>query len=141
MLGQETRDLSAMIVQQGYKSSFMILYGHSRLDRPNEKFCSVYVRFLVTSRKLLSRSQQRKKIGGSSGRMISILYYFMLQKQCHWTCVIRILELMIGVRSTYMSSVSLRMIVLEGCRFEFIWVQKYNFSILEGLVSLSPYCS
>ena len=38
-------DLSAMIVQQGYKSSFMILYGHSRLDRPNEKFCSVYVRF------------------------------------------------------------------------------------------------
>ena len=38
MLGQETRDLSAMIVQQGYKSSFMILYGHSRLDRPNEKF-------------------------------------------------------------------------------------------------------
>ena len=43
MLGQETRDLSAMIVQQGYKSSFMILYGHSRLDRPNEKFCSVYV--------------------------------------------------------------------------------------------------
>ena len=44
MLGQETRDLSAMIVQQGYKLSFMILYGHSRLDRPNEKFCSVYVR-------------------------------------------------------------------------------------------------
>ena len=44
MLGQETRDLSAMFVQQGYKSSFMILYGHSRLDRPNEKFCSVYVR-------------------------------------------------------------------------------------------------
>ena len=43
-VGQETRDLSAMIVQQGYKSSFMILYGHSRLDRPNEKFCSVYVR-------------------------------------------------------------------------------------------------
>ena len=28
------------------------------------------------------------------------------------------------VRSTYMSSVSLRMIVLEGCRFEFIWGQK-----------------
>ena len=73
--------------------------------------------------------------------MISILYYFMLQKQCHLTCVIRILELVIGVRSTYMSSVSLRMIVFEGCRFEFIWVQKYNFSILEGLVSLSPYCS
>ena len=46
--------------------------------------------------------------------MISILYYFMLQKQCHWTCVIRILELVIGVRSTHMSSVSLRMIVLEG---------------------------
>ena len=47
MLGQETRDLGAMIVQQGYKSSFMILYGHSRLDRldrPNEKFCWVYVR-------------------------------------------------------------------------------------------------
>ena len=36
MLGQETRDLGAMIVQQGYKSSFMILYCHSRLDRPNE---------------------------------------------------------------------------------------------------------
>ena len=36
-------DLGAMIVQQGYKSSFMILYGHSRLDRPNEKFCWVYV--------------------------------------------------------------------------------------------------
>ena len=74
--------------------------------------------------------------------MISILYYFMLQKQCHWTCVIRILELVIGVRSTHMSSVSLRMIVLEGCRFEFIWMPKkikYNFSILEGLVSLSPY--
>ena len=61
----------------------------------------------------------------------------MPQKQCHWTCVnIRILELVIDVRSTHMSSVSLRMIVLEGCRFEFIWVQKYNFSILEGLVSL-----
>ena len=44
MLGQETRDLGSMIVQQGYKSSFMILYGHSRLDRPNEKFCWVYVR-------------------------------------------------------------------------------------------------
>ena len=44
MLGQETRDLSAMIVQQGCKSSFMILYGHLRLDRTNEKFCSVYVR-------------------------------------------------------------------------------------------------
>ena len=41
MLGQETRDLGAMIVQQGYKSSFMILYGHSRLDRPNEKFCAI----------------------------------------------------------------------------------------------------
>ena len=37
MLGQETRDLGAMIVQQGYKSSFMNLYGHSRLDRPNKK--------------------------------------------------------------------------------------------------------
>ena len=36
MLGQETRDLGAMIVQQEYKYSFMILYGHSRLDRPNE---------------------------------------------------------------------------------------------------------
>ena len=72
--------------------------------------------------------------------MISILYYFMLKKQCHWTCVIRILELVIGVRSTHMSSVSLRMIVLEGCRFEFIWCKKYNFSIFEGLVSLSPYC-
>ena len=56
--------------------------------------------------------------------MISILYYFMLQKQCHWTCDIRILELVIGVRSTHMSSVSLRMMVLEGCRFEFTWVQK-----------------
>ena len=44
MLGQETRDLGAMIVQQGYKSSFMIWYGHSRLDRPNEKFCWVYLR-------------------------------------------------------------------------------------------------
>ena len=62
--------------------------------------------------------------------MISILYYFMLQKQCHWTCVIRILELVIGVRSKHMLSVSLRMIVLEGCRFEFIWVKKdiiFNF--------------
>ena len=57
--------------------------------------------------------------------MISILYYFMLWKQCHWTCVIRILELKIGVRSTHMSSVSLRMIVLlEGCRFDFIRVPK-----------------
>ena len=44
MLGQETRDLGEMNVQQGYKSSFMTLYGHSRLDRPNEKFCWVYVR-------------------------------------------------------------------------------------------------
>ena len=43
MLGQETRDLGAMIVRQGYKSSVMILYGHSRLDRPNKKFCWVYV--------------------------------------------------------------------------------------------------
>ena len=39
MLGQETRDLGAMIVQQGYKSSFMILYGHSRLDRPIGFMC------------------------------------------------------------------------------------------------------
>ena len=72
----------------------------------------------------MSRSQQRKKIGGSSGRLISILYYFMLQKPCHWTCVIRILELVIGVRSTHMPSVSLRMIALEVCRFEFIWMLK-----------------
>ena len=43
MLGQETHYLGAMIVQQWYKSSFMILYGHSRLDRPNVKFCWVYV--------------------------------------------------------------------------------------------------
>ena len=49
MLGHETRDLGAMIVQQGYKSSFMILYGHSRLDRPNEKFCWVYVRLTTHS--------------------------------------------------------------------------------------------
>ena len=47
MLGQETCDLGAMIVQQGYKSSFMILYGHSRLDRPNEKFCWVYVQLII----------------------------------------------------------------------------------------------
>ena len=33
-----------MFVQQGYKLSFTILYGHSRLDRPHEKFCWVYVR-------------------------------------------------------------------------------------------------
>ena len=136
MLGQETRDLGAMIVQQGYKSSFMILYGHSRLDRPNEILLGLCA-ILSNVEEVI---RQRKKIGGSSGRMISILYYFMLQKQCHWTCVIRILELVIGVRFTHMSSVSLRMIVLEGCRFEFIWVQKYNFSILEGLVSLSQYC-
>ena len=38
--------------------------------------------------------------------MISILYYLMLQKQCHWTCVIRILELVIGVRSTHVICVS-----------------------------------
>ena len=44
MLGQETRDLGAMIVQQEYKSSFMILHGHLRLDGPNEKFCWVNVR-------------------------------------------------------------------------------------------------
>ena len=44
MLGQVTRDLGAMIVQQGYKSSFMILHGLSRLDKPNEKFYWVYVR-------------------------------------------------------------------------------------------------
>ena len=36
MEGQETRDLGAMAVHQGYKLSFIILYGHSRLDRPNE---------------------------------------------------------------------------------------------------------
>ena len=41
---QEPRDLGAMIVQLGYKLSFIILYGHSRQGRPNEKFCSVYVR-------------------------------------------------------------------------------------------------
>ena len=66
MLGQEIRDFGAMIVQQRYKSSFMILNGHSRLDRPNEKFCLVYVRFRETSRKLLSRSQQRKKSEGAA---------------------------------------------------------------------------
>ena len=43
-LAHVTHDLGAMIVQQGYKSSFMILCGHSRLDRSNEKFCWVYVR-------------------------------------------------------------------------------------------------
>ena len=47
MGGQETRDLGAMIVQQGYKLSFIILYCHSRLDRPNEKFCWVYLRLLT----------------------------------------------------------------------------------------------
>ena len=44
MESQETRDIGAMIVQQGYKLSFIIVYGHSRLDRPNENFCWVYVR-------------------------------------------------------------------------------------------------
>ena len=44
MESQETRDLGAMIVQQGYKLSFLIVYGHSRLDRPNDKFCWVNVR-------------------------------------------------------------------------------------------------
>ena len=44
MYGQYTRDLGAMIVLQGYKLSFMISYGHSKLDRPNDKFCLVYVR-------------------------------------------------------------------------------------------------
>ena len=43
-MSQEPRDLGAMIVQQGYKLSFIIVYGHSRLDRPNEKLCWVYVR-------------------------------------------------------------------------------------------------
>ena len=43
MEGQETRDVGAMIVQQGYKLSFIIVYGHSRPNRPNEKFCRVYV--------------------------------------------------------------------------------------------------
>ena len=33
-----------MIVQQGYKLSFIILYRHSRLDRSNEKLSWVYVR-------------------------------------------------------------------------------------------------
>ena len=37
------------------------------------------------------------------------LILFMLQKQYHWTCVIRILELLIVVRSPHMSPVSLRM--------------------------------
>ena len=32
------------------------------------------------------------------------LILFMLQKQCHWTCVIRILELVIIVRSAHMPS-------------------------------------
>ena len=41
---QETRDLGAMIVQQGYKLSLEMLNGHSRLDRPNEKSCWVYGR-------------------------------------------------------------------------------------------------
>ena len=41
---QETHDLGAMIVQQGFKSSFIIVYGHSRLARPNKKLCWVYVR-------------------------------------------------------------------------------------------------
>ena len=41
---QEPQNLGAVIVQQGYKLSFIILYGHSRLDRPNEKLCWVYVR-------------------------------------------------------------------------------------------------
>ena len=44
MEGQETRDLGAKIVQHGYKLSFITLYGHSRLDRPNEKLRWVYVR-------------------------------------------------------------------------------------------------
>ena len=43
MQGQETRDLGAMIVQQGDKWSFEMLHGHSRLERPNEKSCWVYV--------------------------------------------------------------------------------------------------
>ena len=44
MEGQETCDLEAMIVQEGHKLSFIIVYGHSRLDRINEKFCWVYAR-------------------------------------------------------------------------------------------------
>ena len=47
---QEPRDLGATIVQQGYKLSFILLYGHSRLDRPNEKLCSSRVtRSAITS--------------------------------------------------------------------------------------------
>ena len=46
VLGQETRDLSAMVVQQGNKLSFTILYGHSRLDRPNEN-CSKMVGYVT----------------------------------------------------------------------------------------------
>ena len=44
---QESRDIGAIIVQQGYKLSFIIVYGLSRLDRPNEKFSWVYVRLPI----------------------------------------------------------------------------------------------
>ena len=61
MLGQETRDLGAMFVQQGYKSSFMILYGHSRLDRPNEKFGWVYVRLTSNVEEVIEQKPAEKE--------------------------------------------------------------------------------
>ena len=42
MYDQETRELGAMVVQQGYTLSFMMLYGHWRQDRANEKSCWIY---------------------------------------------------------------------------------------------------
>ena len=47
MQGQETRDLGAMIDQQGDKLSFEMVHGHSRIDRLNEKLCWVYVRLPI----------------------------------------------------------------------------------------------
>ena len=61
MLGQETRDLGAMIVQQGYKSSFTILYGHSRLDRPNEKLCWVLCEILSNVEEVIEQKPAEKE--------------------------------------------------------------------------------
>ena len=52
-----------MIVQQGYTLSFISLYGHSRLDRPNEEFCWVYVR-LATHQPTHPPSLMFKKMVG-----------------------------------------------------------------------------
>ena len=87
MLGQETHNLGAMIVHRGYKLLFAMSHGHSRLDRPNEKFCWIYARqppTLIIAPKMVRYVDFKDILQKSLKCSKNIcLYILMLKKEGH----------------------------------------------------------